>query len=118
VTDPQPTTRRDLFRPVQLVGLAAAAALFAGFVTLMSMGFFEDRGHATTIRALVVALVATGITFVVTLVVMALLLLAVDPTQITKRVDRAVLLPPEDESPASGTDAGQAPQAPQSPQAP
>ncbi len=109
MTDPTPTTRRDLFRPMQLVGLAAAAALFAGFVTLMSMGFFEERGHGTTIRALVVALIATGITFVVTLVVMALLLLAVDPAQITKRVDRAVLLPPEDETPAAD---GQAPPTP------
>ena len=35
-------SRREIMRPVQLLGLAFAAALFAGIVTLVSMGFFQQ----------------------------------------------------------------------------
>ena len=42
MTDDKPT-RRDLMKPVQLLGLAFGAALFAGIVTLVSMGFFQQR---------------------------------------------------------------------------
>ena len=42
MSDDRPT-RRDLMKPLQLLGLAFAAALFAGIVTLVSMGFFQQR---------------------------------------------------------------------------
>jgi uncharacterized membrane protein len=85
-------TRRDLFKPVQLLGLALAAAVFAGVVVLISMGFFQDRFSGQGQHALVIGLIAAGITFVVTLVVIALLVLVVDPAQVTKTIDGPVLL--------------------------
>ncbi|MBM3716691.1 MAG: amino acid transporter, partial [Actinobacteria bacterium] len=45
-------TRRDLMKPVQLLGLAFVAALFAGGVTLVSMGFFQSRPAEQVERAL------------------------------------------------------------------
>jgi hypothetical protein len=91
VTD-QPTTRRDLMKPVQLLALAFGSALFAGIVTLISMGFFQQRFDGQAERALVVAAIVAGITFIVVLVLLALLILAVDPAQVTKTVDRPVLV--------------------------
>jgi len=95
-------TRRDLMKPIQLLGLAFGAAVFAGFVTLMSMGFFQTRPADQIQRALVVGLVAAGVTFIVVLVSVALMLLAVDPSKVTATVDRPRLLPPET---ADATDA-------------
>lgn len=95
-------TRRQLMRPLQLLGLAFIAAAFAFVVTLVSMGFFQQRFAGQSEHALVVAGVVGGITFIVVLVVMALLILAVDPAQVAKTVDRPVLLPPEDEQAAPG----------------
>jgi len=95
-------TRRELMRPLQLLGLAFAAALFAGIVTLVSMGFFQSGGADKMQRALVTALVVLGITFIVVLVVLALLLLAVDPAQVQKTVDRPVLLPPDEDEEKPG----------------
>ncbi|TQJ30299.1 amino acid transporter [Microbacterium sp. SLBN-146] len=92
-------TRRDLMKPVQLLGLAFGSALFAGIVTLISMGFFQQRFEGQSERALVVAAVVAGVTFIVVLVVVALLLLAVDPAQVTKTVDRPVLVDDEPETP-------------------
>lgn len=89
----KPTTRKDLMKPVQLLGLAFVAALFAGFVTLMSMGFFQSRPADQIQNALIVALVAAGATFIVVLVSVALMLLAVDPAKVTATVDRPLLLP-------------------------
>ncbi|MFT4229213.1 MAG: amino acid transporter [Microbacterium sp.] len=94
-------TRRALMRPAQLLGLAFAAAVFAGVVTLVAMGFFQSRFDGQSVHALNVALVVAGIAFIATLVVIALLILAVDPAQVQKQIDRPVLLPPDDE----GTDA-------------
>jgi len=88
-------------KPVQLLGLAFVAAVFAFVVTLVAMGFFQDVPAATMQRALIVAAIVAGAAFVATLVVIALLLLAVDPVQVTKTIDRPVLLPPEDEKPGS-----------------
>jgi len=88
-------TRRDLMKPIQLLGLAFGAAVFAGFVTLMSMGFFQTRPADQIQRALVVGLVAAGVTFIVVLVSVALMLLAVDPSKVTATVDRPLLLPKE-----------------------
>ncbi len=99
MTDPKPS-RRDLLRPVQLLGLAFAAAVFAGVVTLMAMGFFQARGGEQVPRALTTALVVAGITFIVTLVGIALLMLVVDPADIVKPLDRPVLMRDEpDEAP-------------------
>jgi len=103
VSDDRPT-RRDLMKPLQLLGLAFGAALFAGVVTLVTMGFFQTATGEERQAAIVLALIIAGITFIAVLVIVALLLLAVDPAQIAKPVDRPVLLPdpaPGDE----GTDA-------------
>lgn len=94
-------TRRDLLKPVQLLGLAFGAALFAGFVTLMSMGFFQQGGGEQASRALVVAGIVAGVTFIVTLLILSLLLLAVDPATVQKPMDRPVLY----EDPADAPDA-------------
>jgi len=90
-------SRREIMRPVQLLGLAFAAALFAGIVTLVSMGFFQQIPAEDVQNALVVAGIIAGVTFVVTLVVVALLLLAIDPADVTKTIDRPVLLDEEPE---------------------
>jgi len=84
-------TRRDLMKPVQLLGLAFGAAMFAGVVTLISMGFFQQRQDGQSERAIAIALIVTGVTFIVVLVGLALLLLAVDPAQVSRQVDRPVL---------------------------
>lgn len=102
----KPTTRKDLMKPVQLLGLAFVAALFAGFVTLMSMGFFQSRPADQIQNALIVALVAAGATFIVVLVSVALMLLAVDPAKVTATVDRPLLLPkdaPDATTPGAST---------------
>ena len=98
MSDDRPT-RRDLMKPVQLLGLAFAAALFAGIVTLVSMGFFQQGGGGKAQAAVVFALIVAGITFIAVLLIVSLLLLAVDPAQVAKPVDRPVLLPDEDDEP-------------------
>ena len=92
MTEDKPT-RRDLMKPVQLLALAFGAALFAGIVTLVSMGFFQQRSPEQAPAALQLALIVAGVTFIVVLVMLALLLLAVDPAQVKKQIDRPVLLP-------------------------
>ncbi|MFF0911782.1 amino acid transporter [Microbacterium enclense] len=110
-------TRRDLMKPVQLLGLAFVAALFAGGVTLVSMGFFQSRPAEQVQRALIIGLIVAGVTFIVVLVSVALMLLAVDPSQVTKQVDRPLLLPKKDPdaaptaSPSTNDDRGPAPPA-------
>lgn len=94
MTDDKPT-RRDLMKPVQLLGLAFGSALFAGIVTLVSMGFFQQRSPEQAPAALQLALIVAGVTFIVVLVTVALLLLAVDPAQVKKQIDRPVLFPDE-----------------------
>jgi len=100
MTDDKRPTRRDLMKPVQLLGLAFAAAAFAGIITLLTMGFFQDLGSDQRAHVVMVTLVVAGIAFIATLVIIALLMLAVDPAQMTKQVDQGVLLPDADESPA------------------
>ena len=90
-------TRRDLMKPVQLLGFAFAAAAFGGIIALLSMGFFQDIDDDQRAHVVVVSLVVAGISFIATLVIIALLMLAVDPAQVTKNVEHGVLLP-EDES--------------------
>ncbi|CAL4861189.1 hypothetical protein [Microbacterium sp. MM2322] len=103
-------TRRDLMRPVHLLGFALLAAVFAGVVTLVSMGVLQDQRPGSTVdqhlRAWVVAAIVAGITFIATLVIMALSLLAVDPAKVARPVDRGLLLDPEDETPADAAEGG------------
>ncbi len=107
MTDDKPT-RRDLMKPVQLLGLAFGSAVFAGVVTLVSMGFFQQRSPEQAPAALQLALIVAGVTFIVVLVMLALLLLAVDPAQVKKQIDRPVLLPDE-KADDTKPDAGAAP---------
>ncbi|QEW01299.1 amino acid transporter [Microbacterium caowuchunii] len=95
-------TRRDLMKPVQLLGLAFVAALFAGVVTLVSMGFFQNGDKSG--NALMIGGIVAGITFIVVLVVTALLILAVDPADVTKTLDRPVLLPKEESAGDAASD--------------
>lgn len=97
-------SRRELLRPLQLLGLAFAAAVFAGIVTLVSMGAFQQLPAAQVQNAILVAAIVAGITFVVTLVVLALLLLAVNPADVHRTVDRPVLLPPDEPATPRDTD--------------
>lgn len=93
MSDDRRPTRRDLMKPLQLLGLAFGAALFAGGVTLVSMGFFQSASTDESRQAAVsFALIIAGICFIAVLVIVALLLLAVDPAQVTKTIDRPVLL--------------------------
>jgi hypothetical protein len=97
MTDHTPT-RRDILKPVQLLGFGFAAALFAGIIALVSMGFFQELTAAERGHVLIVSLIVAGIAFIATLVIIALLMLAVDPAQVTKTVDQGVLLDDEDDS--------------------
>jgi predicted lipid-binding transport protein (Tim44 family) len=92
MSDERPPTRRDLMKPVQLLGLSFIAALFAGLVTLLAMGFFQQRFAGESGHAVIVALIVAGITFIVTVVVIALLLLVVDPAQVAKPIERPLLV--------------------------
>jgi energy-coupling factor transporter transmembrane protein EcfT len=100
-------SRREIMKPIQLLGLAFGAALFAGIVTLVSMGFFQAHPVEEIQRAVVAALVVAGITFIVVLVGISLLMLAIDPSEISRPVERPVLLDP----PRTGEDGGDAPAA-------
>ena len=97
-------TRRDLMKPVQLLGLAALAAVFGGVITLVTMGFFQLGPAGQQQRALVVAAIVAGVTFIVVLVGLALLLLAVDPAQVSKRVDRPVLIESDEKNAGLSTE--------------
>ena len=97
-------TRRDLMKPLQLLGLAFGAALFAGIVTLVSMGFFQQRTAEEAQSAVVLALIVAGISFIAVLLIVSLLLLAVDPAQVAKQIDRPVLFDDESEKPEPGDD--------------
>lgn len=93
----QRPTRRDLMKPVQLLGFAFAAAVFAGVITLVTMGFFQGLDDVQRAHVTVVSLVVAGISFIATLVIIALLMLAVDPAQVTKQIDEPVLHPKDDD---------------------
>lgn len=105
MSDHRPT-RRDLMKPVQLLGFAFAAAVFGGGIALVSMGVFQDLGAEQRAHVIVVSLVVAGISFIATLVGIALLMLAVDPAQVTAKVDRGMLLPDEPATPDGQADQG------------
>ncbi|MFF2631382.1 amino acid transporter [Microbacterium sp. NPDC058021] len=104
MTEPTRPTRRELLKPVQLLGLAFAAAAFGGLVTLFSMGALQEGPADQLQRAVVVALIVAGISFIVTLVGLALLILVVDPAQVSKPIDRPVMRTDGDDDTAPGTD--------------
>ncbi|HEU4807922.1 MAG TPA: hypothetical protein VFT01_06630 [Homoserinimonas sp.] len=60
-------SRRDRFRPAELIGLSLVIAAFGGLVTLMST------------RDLALALIFFGIIFILTLMTIALLVMAIKP---------------------------------------
>jgi amino acid permease len=64
VTDPH---RRDRTRPLELLGISAAIAVFVGIFVFVGT------------RALDRALIFAGVSFVIALVVLAMLMLAVGP---------------------------------------
>lgn len=105
----QRPTRRDLLKPVQLLGFAFAAALFSSLVALLSMGFFQDLTGDERVHVVVVSLVVAGIAFITTLVIIALSMLAIDPAQMTGEVDHGVLLDHEDAAASPDADDDAAP---------
>ena len=119
------TRRRDLFRPVQLIGLSLLCGVFAGMVTLIATGAFTDKvmrmvdkGTYAGIPPWNLAFIVTGGIFIAALLILSILILAVDPADFTQPHDRPVLYDKVDDAdaPANGaTDAdsasGDAPQA-------
>jgi hypothetical protein len=111
MTDHKPT-RKEILRPLHLVGIALAAGIFATVVTLVSTGAFTERvnlsiakGTYEGLTPLGLGLVVGGASFIVTLLGLAMLMLAVDPADVTKTIDRPVLYDhdsPEPGSQASG----------------
>lgn len=110
MTDQKPT-RREILRPLHLVGIALAAGIFATVVTLVSTGAFTTRvntaiakGTYEGLTPIGLGLVIGGASFIVTLLGLAMLMLAVDPADVTRTVDRPVLFDSEgrpDETPAT-----------------
>lgn len=97
MTDNKPT-RKEILRPLHLVGIALAAGIFATVVTLVSTGAFTERvnlsiakGTYEGLTPLGLGLVVGGASFIVTLLGLAMLMLAVDPADVTKTIDRPVL---------------------------
>ncbi len=68
-TPPRKPSRKDRTRPAEILVLSAILAVFVGLVVLMST------------RALVLSLVFCGVSFIVALVVFAMLALASNPRQ-------------------------------------
>ncbi|MGL3150086.1 hypothetical protein ACSS7Z_06950 [Microbacterium sp. A82] len=108
--------RRELLRPLHLLGIALVCGVFAAVVTLVSAGAFTDRvntliasGNYDGLTPVVLGLVVGGGAFIVTLLVMSMLILAVDPREYEgKTLDRPVLYDEEpDDQPSTdstGTD--------------
>ena len=90
--------RRDILRPLHLLLIAAGCGVFAMVVTLVSTGAFTSRVNASIangtydgLTPLALGLVVGGGAFIVTLLILAMLVLAVDPADVTKTIDRPVL---------------------------
>lgn len=105
MSDEKPT-RRDILRPLHLLGIALACGVFATVVTLVTTGAFTARvntaiaqGTYEGLTPLALGLVVGGGAFIVTLLVLAMLILAIDPADVTKTIDRPVLYDPEDPDP-------------------
>lgn len=103
-------TRRALLRPLHILLVAFGSALFAAVITLMTTRdlFYIAEG----VDKFPITLVVFGATFIGILLVIALLLLAVDPAEFDQKVARGVLLPPGEDGeigttgPGAGSGAG------------
>ncbi|MFT4157169.1 MAG: hypothetical protein QM630_04470 [Microbacterium sp.] len=110
MSDEKPT-RRDILRPLHLLGIALGCGVFAAVVTFVSTGAFTARvntailnGSYQGLTPFALGLVVGGGAFIVTLLLLSMLILAVDPSKITETVDRPVLYdPPQGDD--SATDA-------------
>jgi hypothetical protein len=108
MTEEKPT-RREILKPLHLVGLALAAGVFATVVTLVSTGAFTSRVNDAIARGtydgltpVALGLVIGGGAFIVTLLGLAMLMLAVDPADVTKTIDRPVLFDDEPDAKDAG----------------
>lgn len=102
--------RRELLRPLHLLGIALVCGVFAAIVTLVSTGAFTDRvnmsianGTYQGLTPIMLGLVIGGGAFIVTLLIMSMLILAVDPREYEgKTLERPVLYDEEPgEAPSS-----------------
>ena len=114
----QKSNRRELLRPLHLLGIALAAGVFAAVVTLVSTGAFTERvnnavanGTYDGLSPVMLGLVVGGGSFIVTLLIMSMLILAVDPRDYQdKTLDHPVLLDEEPgDAPSSDADADESP---------
>ncbi|MEV4776455.1 hypothetical protein LTA6_001379 [Microbacterium sp. LTA6] len=117
MSDEKPT-RRDILRPLHLLGIALVCGVFAMVVTLVSTGAFTARVNAAIaagtyegLTPIALGLVVGGGAFIATLLILAMLILAVDPADVTKRVDRPVLFDKEPADDADDVNPGGAPRA-------
>lgn len=114
------STRRELLRPLHLLGIALAAGIFAAVVTLVSTGAFTARVNEAIARGtyqgltpIGLGLVIGGGAFIATLLIMSMLILAVDPREYEdKTLDRPVLYDEEGGSAGSSADADASASAP------
>lgn len=102
MSDQKKSTRSDILRPLHLLGIALACGIFAAIVTFVSTGAFTARvndaianGTYEGLTPIALGLVVGGGAFIVTLLLLAMLMLVVDPADVTKTVDRPVLYDPE-----------------------
>lgn len=98
MTDDKPT-RRELLRPLHLLAIALVCGVFAAGVTFLSTGAFTARvnnaiaaGTYEGLTPIGLGLVIGGAAFIVTLLVLSMLILAVDPGQYERKtMDKPVL---------------------------
>lgn len=101
MSDDKPT-RRDILRPLHLLAIALGCGVFAAAVTLISTGAFTSRvniaianGTYQGLTPVALGLVVGGGAFIVTLLLLSMMILAVDPANVAKTIDRPVLYDPE-----------------------
>ncbi|AZH80160.1 hypothetical protein CSX12_17755 [Microbacterium sp. Y-01] len=111
MSDEKPT-RRDILRPLHLLGIALGCGVFAMVVTLVSTGAFTARvntaianGTYDGLTPFALGLVVGGGAFIATLLILAMLMLAVDPADVTKTIDRPVLFDAEGDADEPDSDA-------------
>ncbi|MBS1673565.1 MAG: hypothetical protein JSS74_06335 [Actinobacteria bacterium] len=93
------TRRKDLMRPLTLVGFSLLCGVFAGIVTVIATGAFTqnvirmvDNGTYEGIPPWNLAFIVAGAIFIAALLILSLLMLAIDPRDFSHTVDRPVLL--------------------------
>ena len=113
MSDEKPT-RRDILRPLHLLAIALGCGVFAALVTFVSTGAFTSRvndaianGSYQGLTPIALGLVVGGGAFIVTLLMLSMLILAVDPSTVTKTVDRPVLYDDEPDDEAAPKTSGE-----------